>query len=322
MRIFDAVVIGDANIDLVVVGCNQVPQPGQEVFVDNMMMHVGGGAALFSISLAKLGVRVAFNGVLGSDGYGHYIRESFAEYGIDTRMVQTSKVHNTGISIAFNPDTDRSFITYAGSNMELQVDKLDLDQVAQGRHVHVTGYKGRRNHEQYVALARTLKEKEVTLSCDVGWDDSGEWDKGVFELMRHFDVFLMNETEALHYTGMENIEDSLRYMGDYCGHVVVKLGAEGAISMKDGLLTRLPGYSVEAVDTTGAGDSFNAGYLFGFLSGMDVESSLRYGNACGALSVSGYGGSTGTPNLEGLKSFIRQNCEEAAYPIVNDKGRR
>ncbi|TFE30613.1 carbohydrate kinase family protein [Cohnella luojiensis] len=309
MRKFDAVVIGDANIDLVVVGCNQVPQPGQEVFVDNMMMHVGGGAALFSVSLAKLGVRVAFNGVLGDDGYGQYIRESFTKYGIDTRMIQTSKLHNTGISIAFNPDTDRSFITYAGSNAELQVDQLDLDLVAQGRHVHVTGYMGRRNHDQYMTLARALKEKGVTLSSDVGWDDSGEWDKGIFELMKLFDVFLMNETEALHYTGMVNVEDSLRYMGEYCGHVVVKLGAEGAMAMKDGIITRLPGYSVETVDTTGAGDSFNAGYLFGFLSGMDVKASLSYGNACGALSVTAFGGSTGTPNLEGLNDFIRRQEE-------------
>ncbi|MEQ4483449.1 carbohydrate kinase family protein [Cohnella silvisoli] len=309
---FDAVVIGDVNIDLVVVGCNEIPQPGQEVFVDNMMMHVGGGAALFSVSLAKLGLHVAFNGVLGDDGYARYIRESFAQYGIDTRMIQTSRIHNTGISIAFNPDTDRSFITYAGSNAELQVEKLDLNQIAQGRHVHVTGYKGRRNHDQYMALAKALKEKGVTLSCDVGWDDSGEWDNGVFELMRYFDVFLMNETEALHYTGLESIEDSLRHMAEYCSHVVVKLGSKGAIAMKDGVLSRRAGYLVEAVDTTGAGDSFNAGYLFGFLSGKDADTSLRYGNACGALSVSAYGGSTGTPDLEGLKDFIHKREEEPA----------
>ncbi|MFC5647883.1 carbohydrate kinase family protein [Paenibacillus solisilvae] len=306
METFDAVVIGDANIDLVVVGCDQVPEPGQEVFVDSMMMHLGGGAALFSVSLAKLGLHVAFNGVLGDDGNGRFIKERFAAHGIDTRMIQTSRVHHTGISIAFNPDTDRSFITYAGSNLELQVDQLDLDQIAQSKHVHVTGYKGRRNHEQYTALAKSLKEKGITLSCDVGWDDSGEWDSCLFDFMRYFDVFLMNETEALHYTGLENVEESLRYMTDYCNQVVVKLGSNGAAAMKNGMLTRHPAYQVEAVDTTGAGDSFNAGYLYGYLSGMDVETSLRYGNACGALSVGAYGGSTGTPNLEGLKAFILQ----------------
>ncbi|TVX98686.1 carbohydrate kinase family protein [Cohnella terricola] len=315
MKTIDAVVIGDANIDLVVVGGNKVPDGGQEAFVDNMMMHVGGGAALFSISLAKLGVRVAFNGVLGEDVHGRYIRERFAEYGIDTRMVQASKIHNTGISIAFNPETDRSFITYAGSNSELRMDNLNLDEIAQGRHVHVTGYQGRRNHDQYMSLARKLKEKGLTLSCDVGWDDSGEWDKSVFELMKFVDVFLMNETEALHYTGLDKIEDSLRYMGQFGSNVVVKLGADGAISMNKGILTRLPGYSVQAVDTTGAGDSFNAGYLFGFLNGQDAETCLRYGNVCGAMSVSAFGGSTGTPDLEGLKAFLDQNEKKQAVRL-------
>ncbi|OXM13338.1 carbohydrate kinase family protein [Paenibacillus herberti] len=310
MRIYDAVVIGDANIDLVVEGFSQVPQPGQEIFVDRMTMHVGGGAALFAVSLAKLGIRVAFNGVLGDDNYGHYIRERFEQYGIDTRMIRNSDINNTGISIAFNPETDRSFITYAGSNAELRMDTLDFDEIAQGRHVHITGYRGRRNHDQYVEMTKELKERGVSLSCDVGWDDSGEWDNSVFQLMQDIDVFLMNETEAQHYTGMSNIEDCIRHMGKYCDHVVIKLGAEGAIALKDDVLTRLPGYSVVAVDTTGAGDSFNAGYLFGFLNGMDVETSLQYGNACGALSVGSLGGSTGTPDLEGLKAFLREHEDE------------
>ncbi|MBA2943114.1 carbohydrate kinase family protein [Paenibacillus sp. CGMCC 1.16610] len=305
MKKFDAVVIGDVNIDLVVVGCNQIPQPGQEIFVDNMMMHVGGGAALFTIALAKLGLHVAFDGVLGNDGYGHYIRERFAGYGIDTSMVRTSGTSRTGITIAINPELDRSFITYVGSNAELHVEELDLGQIALGRHVHVTGYRGRRNHTEFVAMAKRLKEAGATISCDVGWDDTGEWYSGVFELMQHVDVFLMNETEALHYTGFERIEDSLSYMSGFSPHVVIKLGPQGAAAMKDGLQTMSPGFPVEAVDTTGAGDSFNAGYIYGFLTGLDVETCLLYGNVCGALSVGAYGGSTGTPDHEGLEAFIR-----------------
>jgi sugar/nucleoside kinase (ribokinase family) len=304
---FDAVVIGDANIDLVVVGCNQIPQPGQEIFVDNMMMHVGGGAALFTIALAKLGLDVAFDGVLGDDGYGHYIRDRFTGYGIDTRMIRTSETSRTGITIAINPEQDRSFITYVGSNAEMHVEELDVAQIALGKHVHVTGYRGRRNHVEFVEMAKRLKEAGVTLSCDVGWDDTGEWYSGIFELMQYVDVFLMNETEALHYTGLEQIDESLSYMSGFCRHIVVKLGPKGAAAMKDGLQTSSPGFSVAVIDTTGAGDSFNAGYMYGFLTGLDVETCLLYGNVCGALSVGAYGGSTGTPDREGLEAFIKQN---------------
>ncbi|AZN43133.1 carbohydrate kinase family protein [Paenibacillus albus] len=304
---FDAVVIGDANIDLIVEGLKQIPQPGQEVHVDNMSMHVGGGAALFSLSLAKLGVKVAFNGILGNDGYGAFIRERFAEHGIDTRMIRTSSKNNTGISIALNPETDRSFITYAGSNAELRMDQMDWDVIAQGRHVHLTGYLlGRRSHDAFVMLAKSLKAKGLTLSCDVGWDDSGEWYDGVFELMRHFDLFLMNETEARHYTRCEHLDDILGHMAKYCNHVVVKLGADGAAVMKDGQLFRRSAYKVTPVDTTGAGDSFNSGYLYGFLTGADVETSMKYGNACGAMSVIAPGGSTGTSDLTGMLTFIQE----------------
>ncbi|MCY9666725.1 carbohydrate kinase family protein [Paenibacillus alginolyticus] len=306
MKKFDAVVIGDANIDLVVAGLNQIPQPGQEIFVNNMTMHVGGGAALFAISLAKLGLHVAFNGVLGDDGYGHYVRDEFGQYGIDTSLIRTSKTSNTGITIAINPETDRSFITYGGSNMELQIKDLDLSQIAQGKHVHVTGYRGRHNHEEFIAMAKLLKEMGVTLSCDVGWDDSGEWFKGVFDLMTYFDVFLMNETEAFHYTGFDHIEESLRFMANYSKHIVVKLGPKGAVAMKDGRITYHSAFPAEPVDTTGAGDSFNAGYLYGYLTGQNVETCLQYGNVCGALSVGAHGGSTGTPDKDGLDAFILQ----------------
>jgi len=306
LKMFDAVVIGDANIDLIVAGCDQVPEPGQEMFVDRMTMHVGGGAALFAISLAKLGLRVAFNGVLGKDLLGSYVRERFAEYGIDTRMVRASEIHNTGISIALNPERDRSFISYAGSNQEMRLEELDPEQIAMGKHVHITGYKGRSNHDKYMDFAKALKEKGLTLSFDVGWDETGEWYEGIFELMQVADVFLMNETEALHYTRCETIEDSLSRMAQYGCQIVLKLGSQGAVAMKDGDVARMPAFKVTAVDTTGAGDSFNAGYLFGFLSGMDVTASLRYGNACGALTVSADGGSAGFADLDGLHAFIRE----------------
>ncbi|WP_199617287.1 carbohydrate kinase family protein [Paenibacillus alkalitolerans] len=304
MKTYDVVVFGDANIDLVVAGCNELPLPGQEVFVDNMTMHVGGGAALFALALAKLGLRVAFNGVLGGDGYAEFILDRFRQYGIDTRYIKTSSLHHTGISIAINPEKDRSFITYAGSNAELNVRELDMESVAAGRHVHLTGYKGSRNHDEFVGTIRTLKAKGATVSCDVGWDDTGEWYSGVFEVMGLADVFFMNETEALHYSGCRGMKESVRELARHGGHVVVKLGSKGAVALRGGELLYRSGYAVKAVDTTGAGDSFNAGYMYGYLTGKPVEFCLIYGNACGALSVEAYGGSAGTPDREALAAFV------------------
>jgi sugar/nucleoside kinase (ribokinase family) len=288
--------------------------------VDQIMLNVGGGAAIFSLALAKLGLRVAFNGILGDDLYGRYVREHFSKSGIDTRMIKTSKINQTGVSIAFNPDTDRSFISYAGTNSELRLDGLDYDQIGQGRHVHITGYKGQGNHDAYIKMAKELKARGMTISCDVGWDDTGEWYKGVFEFMSYVDIFLMNETEAFHYTGLENINESLRFMSQYCGNVAIKLGAQGSAAINDGVITTQAAFRVKSVDTTGAGDCFNAGYLMGFLTGQDVKNSLVIGNACGAKSVSAYGGSAGLTDEADLKQFIlQQQADKGADLACNSQ---
>jgi sugar/nucleoside kinase (ribokinase family) len=230
------------------------------------------------------------------------------QYGIDTTSIKISKSSNTGISIAINPEKDRSFITYAGSNTELNLQQLDLEAVALGRHVHLTGYKGSQNHHEFLKLVQSLKKAGLTLSCDIGWDDTGEWSQGIFEIMKHIDVFFMNETEAQHYSRCTGNNESIRFLARYSDHIVVKLGAEGAMAVKNGNLSYQSGYSVKCIDTTGAGDSFNAGYIYGYLTHKEVKDCLIYGNACGAMSVSSYGGSTGTPDRETLEQFINDNA--------------
>jgi sugar/nucleoside kinase (ribokinase family) len=309
LKNYDVIVIGDANIDLVVEGCNELPAPGQEVFVQNMTIHVGGGAALFSLATAKLGLKVAFNGVLGDDGFGQLIKDQFSQYGIDTRYIKKSS-SNTGISIAINPENDRSFITYAGSNAELSLQQLDMNSVLLGRHVHLTCYKGSRNHNEFLETVRKLKALNVTTSIDMGWDDTGEWYPGIFELMKYIDVFFMNETEAMHYTGCTTVEESLSVLSKHSSHIVLKLGSKGAVTSVGGQQAYRSSFSVRVVDTTGAGDSFNAGYIYGYLAGKNPEECLIYGNACGALSVSEYGGNTGTTNIQLLEKFIADRIGE------------
>lgn len=304
LKKYDAVVIGDANIDLVVVGCHELPAPGEEVFADQMQVHVGGGAALFTLSLAKLGLKLAFNGVLGKDGDGRYILNEFQKHGVDTQYIQLSERNHTGISIALNSDKDRSFITYMGTNQELDLRQLDLRSVELARHVHLTGYRGRSNHDDYMQMAAKLKAMGVTLSCDVGWDDTGEWYEGIYELMKTVDIFFMNEAEAMHYTRCAREADSIAKLRQHSSHFVIKMSSKGAIACIDGQVTRRTGFQVNSVDTTGAGDAFNAGYMFGYLAGKPVEDCLLYGNACGACSVTNYGGSTGITNIDTLEQFI------------------
>jgi sugar/nucleoside kinase (ribokinase family) len=307
LKRFDVLVVGDANIDLVVEECPGLPVPGQEIRVKNMITNVGGGAALCAMGLSKLGLRTSFYGVLGSDLYGNFIRNQFRELNIETSYLKTSKNNNTGISISIFGESDRAFITYDGSNLEFDISSVDLEVVNQARHIHITGYKGLKNHDKYVSFIKNVKKKGVTISTDVGWDETGEWYNGIFELISDVDVFFTNEVEALNYTKSKSIEDALIILGKHCNNVVVKMGEKGsAAKLQDEILYE-PAHKVKVVDTTGAGDSFNAGYLYGFLKNETLKNCLRYGNGCGALSVTKSGGNTGFPNLESLLRLIKGN---------------
>lgn len=305
---WDVYVYGDVNIDLVVPGVESLPDPGSEVDVPVMETFVGGGAALFTLGLAKLGLTPVFQGSIGRDMYGEYIRNLFRELGVDDSLLLDSDTKKTGISISFTTEKDRCFLTYRGTNEGLSLKYMDLEQLPYAKHVHVTGYEGATNHAEYLDILTKIHEMgDVTVSFDVGWDMTGVWYEGIFDLLPMIDVLFMNETECQHYTRCEDIETGARKLAEKAGMAVIKLGKQGAMAVKDGEKFFAPSYKVQAVDTTGAGDSFNAGFIYGFLQGLPMEECLKCGNGCGSLSVTKLGGNTGFPFRAELEQWIRDH---------------
>ena len=302
---WDTYIYGDVNIDLVVPGVEELPAPGTEVDVETMETFVGGGAALFALGVAKLGLTPAFQGSVGRDMYGRYIRNLFRETGVDDALLADRDDTNTGISISFTNERDRCFLTYRGNNAGLSLRHMDLEKVKEARHVHVTGYEGTSNHEEYLGVLRKIKESgDTTVSFDVGWDMTGAWYEGIFELLPYIDVLFMNETECLHYTRCEDVETGAVKLAEKAGMAVIKLGKKGALAVKDGKICKAPAYDFKVVDTTGAGDSFNAGFVSAFLEGLTVEDCLRWGNLCGSFSDTKLGGNTGFPTRKELDAFL------------------
>lgn len=304
---WDVFVFGDANIDLIIPNVDHLPRAGQEELMDTMKTFVGGGAALFTLGLGKLGMRCVFQGVIGNDLYGEFILREFKEKNIDTRLITRSRETGTGISLSFTNENDRGFLTYQGGNARVSIQNVSLEEVAKARHIHITGYEGDRNHQEYLDFMKRLKQKgNVTVSFDLGWDLKEIWNQKIYELFPYIDVLFMNETEAVHYSGLEDVEKAAEKFASMCGTAVVKLGRKGSLAVKDGKTYRADPFAVQAVDTTGAGDSFNAGFMFGFLLGKETEDCLRTGNACGALNVTALGGNTAFPNREKLKNFLKK----------------
>lgn len=305
---WDVYVYGDVNIDLVVPGVEALPAPGVEEEVPTMETFVGGGAALFTLGVAKLGLRPVFQGSVGRDMYGEYIRNTFRQLGVDDALLSDHPDRRTGVSISFTTARDRCFLTYRGTNEGLSLRHVDLSQVPGARHIHVTGYEGKTNHAEYLDVLKKLRAMDgVTVSFDVGWDMTGAWYEGIFELLPMIDVLFMNETECLHYTRCETVEQGARRLAEGAGMAVIKLGKRGSMAIQNGSEFFAPAYTVEAVDTTGAGDSFNAGFVYGFLQGLPIEECLKCGNGCGALSVTKLGGNTGFPVRAELEKWIRDH---------------
>jgi sugar/nucleoside kinase (ribokinase family) len=312
MSDLDILVLGDANPDLVLSGGDVVPAFGQaERLVDEARLVIGGSGAIFACGAAKLGLRVAFAGVVGDDMFGRFMCDQLQAHGIDTSAVAVLPDRSTGVTVVLSGPDDRAMLTFAGTIGDLRRSVIGSDVLSRTRHVHVSSYFLQRAlAPELPALFREAREGEATTSLDPNWDPSGMWDNGLMSLLPDVDVFLPNEVEALSMARISVVDDALvRLRSAGAGTVVVKTAGRGAVAAQaGGGLVRVAGIPTQVVDSTGAGDSFDAGFLAGFLGGQPLRRCLEIGNACGALSTRGIGGVSTQPTMvEALETIERDS---------------
>ena len=307
MRERRILVVGELNVDLILTGLTGFPSLGREVLASGMRMVMGSSSAICAAGLARLGARVAFLGKVGVDYYGDFIVEELRRLGVDTRHLIRDPVVRTGATISLAHGGDRALITYLGCISHLRLEEIDTSILRRYRHLHVGSYFLQRGLQVGLPeLFRRAHQMGLTTSLDTGYDPEEEWGgEGLLALLERVDIFLPNEVEACAIARTDDVEAALRELADRAGLVVVKRGAEGAISWKDGRVVRSPAFPVEVVDTTGAGDSFDAGFLYAHVvRGMPLEEALRFANGCGALSTTGVGGTAAQPTLEEVLAFL------------------
>lgn len=297
---FDILVLGDANPDLVLSGENVEPAFGQaERLVDNAALVIGGSGVIFACGAAKLGLRVAFAGVVGDDNLGRFMCDELQSHGVDTSGVARLPDRPTGITVVLSGRTDRAMLTFPGATGELRRALLDADLLGRTRHIHVSSYFLQRDlMPDLPGLLREAREGEATTSIDPNWDPSGGWDGGLLALLPEVDVFLPNEVEALSLARISVVDDAIARLRAFgAGTVVVKTAEQGAVGAQASEIVRVPAIPTKLVDSTGAGDSFDAGFLAGFLAGEPLRRCLDIANACGALSTLGIGGTATQPTM-------------------------
>ena len=306
---FDVLVLGDANPDLVMSGESVEPAFGQaERLVDEGRLVIGGSGAIFACGAAKLGLRVAFAAVVGDDMFGRYMCDQLQAHGVDTSAVAILPDRSTGVTVVLSGAHDRAMLTFPGTTGDLRRSVIDADLLSRTRHIHVSSYFLQRAlTPELPDLFREARKGEATTSLDPNWDPSGTWDLGLMALLPEVDVFLPNEVEALSMARISVVEDAIaRLRSSGAGIVVVKTAGQGSVAAQASDLISVPGLPTQVVDSTGAGDSFDAGFLAGFLGGEPLRRCMEIGNACGALSTRGLGGTSTQPTMvEALEAIER-----------------
>jgi ribokinase len=313
----DLLVVGDANADLVLRGGDIVPRFGQrEQLVEDAELVLGGSGAILAVGAAKLGLDVAMVACVGDDPLGRAMRDELTAAGVDVSAVKVVDAP-TGVSVGLVRDDDRSMLTATGALAHLHADDVPDELLKWARHVHVASpflQDGLRP-----GLGELVERASGTTSLDPGWDPRERWDVP----LDAFDVLLPNAEEALRLAGEDDVEAAARALAARGPLVVVKLGPEGALAVRGGEVTRVRAPRVEAVDSTGAGDSFDAGFLAAWLGGErarggtvggataggetagghGLEAALTLACACGALSTRRAGGTAAQPTLDEARAL-------------------
>lgn len=296
---FDLLVAGEINPDLILTAPDFSLRFNQEEkLVENLTLTIGSSSAIFACGAARLGLRVAFCGVVGNDLFGRYMLDAMVAKGIDVSAVIVSETAPTGLSVILDRTDDRAILTYPGAIAALSVDQIDESLVQNCRHVHVGSYFLQTELQSGLPeFFKSCQERGVSTSLDLNWDPGGEW-RDLSHLLFRTDVFFANVNEAMAITGQLSIEDSISKLAQMTQIVAVKMGAEGAMLQKNTQRINAPAPPVEVVDTVGAGDSFDAGFIFGYLQGWNLERCLQLGVVCGSLSTSKPGGTSAQPDLD------------------------
>jgi ribokinase len=305
----DLLVLGELNPDVLVSARDVDIQFGQvEQLVDNATIALGSSGAIMAAAAAAQGFHVKVCAVVGDDPMGGWTTELLAGYGVDVTGVVSRSGHQTGLSVVMTrPDGDRAILTYSGTMSELSKTDVPADWLRAARHVHASSFYLQRGLKADLpALFEEARIAGATTSLDPGWAPRGEWADAA-TVLSETDYLLPNAAECWHLAAaLEGWSDR----GDHPGRpddevsalhaakalhrlgpvVAVKLGAAGALAVGADVLVRVRGRSVDPVDSTGAGDNFDAGFVAGVLDGVTVTESLKRAVSTGSIAVRGWGG--------------------------------
>jgi sugar/nucleoside kinase (ribokinase family) len=306
----DVLCVGQLAADILVRPVDRLDFGVDTRRVEGIDIRNGGDCLNVAIGLRKLGASVGFNGLVGDDQFGEYLRSVVTAAGIDARgLRKTREARTCTCLVLINGSGDRSFFYYGGANDLFSHSDVDLRSVHGASIVHVGGtyLLPKFDGEGAARLFSEARTRGKVTSMDVTWDTTGRWLSVIEPCLPHLSFFMPSIKEAREIAGTDDPKQIAAFLQEKgVGTAVIKLGEKGCY-VKSGVE---PGFfcgafPTEVVDTTGAGDSFVAGFLTGVLKGWDVKSSAELACAVAAMNIRAVGATAGVPTFEEARQFMQ-----------------
>ena len=295
MKPFDVLVPLDLCVDLIARLGTVQPQFGQaEQWIPDYTMELGGSAVIFASQAAKLGLRVAGVGRVGDDALGRFVLDMLQGTGVNTQWVTVDPHIKTGLGIALSRGDDRAILTYSGSIDAVGPEDLTIQRALAARHLHIGSYfLMKRLQAYYPSLLPEITRQGVTVSLDTNWDPDGRWDGGLRQIFPSITLLFPNREEARCIAHTEDDAQAAAFLQSRVPILAVKDGGRGAAVFFKGQHFSRQAIPAAVQDTVGAGDCFDAGFLYGYLRGLSLERCLMAGILTGGKSTEKAGGIAG-----------------------------
>ncbi|MHA1271473.1 MAG: carbohydrate kinase family protein [Candidatus Helarchaeota archaeon] len=294
----DFIVLGDINIDIITQPI-KIIEKEVSIVQDDFFVVPGGNAANIAIELSSLGSSVHFIGALGRDPISKWLIEILKKNNISHSISIKEKSSGITFAITYTNGT-RTFIATLGSNKELEINDIKLDNVS-ALHLHRAGYWwapkliGQLNDK----IFKNAKEKGMTTSLSLSWDPNNwKYAQKLLDNLKYCDIIMMNQKELMALTSANNLEAGIQeFKRYYSGLIVIHQGEKGSLIISDNKEIYIPGNKIISINPTGSGDIYDAAFIYGFKQGWNLKKVGEFANACAEIRI--------------------QNLEKN-YPTLND----
>jgi sugar/nucleoside kinase (ribokinase family) len=304
----DVAIVGEINSDLILYGLPRELPEEREVLASDFSLTLGSSSAILAHNLALLGTNVAFSSRVGGDVLGDMCCEMLRKVGIDlSHVVRSTTGSKTGVTLILPLASTRRILTYPGAMFEMGLEDLDLDFLATAKHFHLSSpFLQRKLFPDLPVLFREMKQRGLTTSLDTNDDPENKWEGLLESVLPNLDLLFCTEEEL---TKLARVEAAEEYIAAKVRLLIVKRGSRGASVYTEGRRIDGPALQLNVIDSVGAGDTFDAGFLHQWIGKASLETCIAYGNLAGGLSVTRSGGIEAFTDSTHRKSFFERHWQ-------------